>query len=102
MKEKHAILIRPILTEKMLMLQEDGNKYGFQVDRSANKIEIKRAVEAKFDVIVQAVRTINVQGKSKRMNTRGGMTHGKRADWKKAIVTLAEGYSIELFGEQQN
>jgi len=102
MKEMHAILIRPVLTEKMLMLQEVGNKYAFQVDSKANKIEIKRAVETKFDVIVQTVNTINVHGKAKRMNTQGGMTHGRRADWKKAIVTLAEGYSIDLFGEKQN
>ena len=96
-----SILLRPVVTEKMLTLQEDESKYAFQVSRNANKIEIKKAVETKFDVIVQNVRTINVKGKSKRMNTRKGLTHGKRSDWKKAIVTLAEGHSIDLFGEKQ-
>ncbi len=102
MKDMHAILIRPVLTEKMLMLQEGGGKYAFHVATGANKIEIKRAVESKFDVVVSNVHTVNVHGKSKRMNTRGGLTHGRRSNWKKAIVTLAEGYSIDLFGEKKS
>ncbi|MFQ5602850.1 MAG: 50S ribosomal protein L23 [bacterium] len=101
MKMVEAILIKPLLTEKMLALQESENKYAFKVLKDANKIEIKKAVERKFNVLVDEVRTINVKGKSKRMNTRGGITTGRRADWKKAIVKLQEGYSIDFFSEQQ-
>ncbi|MFQ5648369.1 MAG: 50S ribosomal protein L23 [bacterium] len=101
MKPLETILLRPILTEKMLSMQEEARKYAFEVAQRANKIEIKRAVERKFEVLVENVRTINVKGKSKRMNTRKGLTHGKRSDWKKAIVTLADGYTIDLFGEKQ-
>jgi len=101
MRSLESLLIKPILTEKMLALQEDGRKYAFQVERHANKIEIKKAVEAKFNVLVDGVQTINVKGKSKRMNTRKGLTSGKRSDWKKAIVTLSEGHSIDFFGDKQ-
>ncbi|MDZ7260976.1 MAG: 50S ribosomal protein L23 [candidate division KSB1 bacterium] len=91
------ILIKPILTEKMLKLQESQSKYAFMVDRRATKIDIKRAVQKKFDVTVKHVRTINVKGKTKRMNTRRGITRGQRPDWKKAIITLREGDSIDFF-----
>jgi large subunit ribosomal protein L23 len=83
------------------MAQEIGNKYAFKVLDSANKIEIKKAVEAKFNVQVKEVRTINVKGKRKRMNTRRGITTGKRASWKKALVTLIEGHTIDFFEGQQ-
>lgn len=101
MKSDQSILIKPLLTEKMLMMQEDARKYAFRVSSQANKIEIKKAVEEKFDVLVDEVRTVNVKGKSKSMNIRRGITRGKRSDWKKAIVTLREGYSIDFFQEQQ-
>ncbi len=101
MRPIETILLKPLLTEKVLELQEDERKYAFQVEKDSNKIEIKRAIEHKFDVLVQDVHTINVKGKSKRMNTRRGLTRGRRSDWKKAIVTLAEGYTIDLFGEKQ-
>jgi large subunit ribosomal protein L23 len=101
MKLSESILMRPLLTEKMLKQQEEGRKYAFQVASEANKIEIKRAVEAKFNVLVSSVRTINIKGKAKRMNTRRGLTRGRRNDWKKAIVTLREGQAIDFFQEQQ-
>jgi large subunit ribosomal protein L23 len=101
MKWAGSVLIKPLLTEKMLAAQEDGRKYAFQVVSDANKIEIKRAVEGKFDVLVDRVHTVNVKGKSKRMNTRKGITRGMRSDWKKAIVTLKEGFSIDFFQDQQ-
>ncbi len=101
MKPSEAILIRPLLTEKMLKQQEEARKYAFQVTKESNKIEIKRAVETKFGVRVSNVRTINVKGKAKRMNTRRGLTRGQRANWKKAIVTLWEGQAIDFFQEQQ-
>ncbi len=101
MKDTHSILVKPILTEKMLLMQEDKSKYAFEVASTANKIEIKKAVEVKFDVVVQNVHTAVVKGKAKRMNTKKGLTRGRRSDWKKAIITLAEGHSIDFFGENQ-
>lgn len=97
MMNVYKILKRPILTEKMLKLQETKRKYAFEVDGRANKIEVERAVQEKFDVTVEDINIINVKGKTKRMNTRRGLTTGKRADWKKAIVTLREGDSINFF-----
>ena len=102
MSKQQQILVRPILTEKMLKIQEDEGKYAFVVNKTANKIEIKKAVEKRFDVSVDTVRTVNVKGKSKQMNTRRGITRGKRADWKKAIVTLRTGDSIDFFEESKS
>lgn len=89
------IIRRPLLTEKFAVDEESRN-YAFEVQRNANKIEIKNAVQIRFNVHVEKVRTIVVKGKSKRMNTRRGMTFGKRSSWKKAIVTLAEGDHIDF------
>jgi large subunit ribosomal protein L23 len=97
MKSQLEVLVRPILTEKMLKMQETQRKYGFVVNLKANKIDIKRAVEKKFEVKVDDVATMTVKGKAKQSNTRRGITHGKRPDWKKAIVTLREGDKIDLF-----
>ncbi|RPH88850.1 MAG: 50S ribosomal protein L23 [Calditrichaeota bacterium] len=97
MNSQHEILIRPILTEKMLKMQESQRKYGFVVSTRANKIEIKRAVEKRFDVKVDDVATMVVKGKAKQSNTRRGITRGKRPDWKKAIVTLRDGDKIDFF-----
>ncbi len=98
MRKPHTILRRPIVTEKMLKLQETHRQYAFEVDPDATKIAVKQAVEKKFDVTVEGVRIMNVKGKSKRMNTRRGLTRGRRSNWRKAIVTLREGDSIDLFG----
>lgn len=97
MKSQREVLVRPILTEKMLKQQETHRKYGFVVNIEANKIEIKQAVEKKFEVSVDAVATAKVKGKAKQSNTRRGLTRGKRPDWKKAIVTLREGDKIDFF-----
>jgi large subunit ribosomal protein L23 len=88
----HQIIIRPLITEKNTNLMS-LNKYSFEVDRSANKMQIKVAIESIFSVSVTAVHTLNVRGKLRRRGQRFGYT----ADWKKAIVTLAEGDRIELF-----
>jgi large subunit ribosomal protein L23 len=88
----HQIIIRPLITEKNTNLMS-LNKYSFEVDRSANKMQIKQAIESIFNVSVTAVHTMNVRGKLRRR----GMRYGYTADWKKAIVTLAEGDRIELF-----
>lgn len=98
MKTPETILLRPLITEKMLAQQESRSTYGFEVARDSNKPEIKLAVQHKFKVVVEQVRTINVKGKSKRQNTRRGMTAGFRRDWKKALVTLRKGDTIDFFG----
>jgi len=97
MNMNYDILVYPILTEKMLKLQDDERQYAFKVKKSANKIDVKKAVQSRFDVTVEKIHMINVKGKSKQMNTRRGITRGKRSDWKKAIVTLREGDSINFF-----
>jgi large subunit ribosomal protein L23 len=97
MMKTNEILIRPILTEKMLKLQEIERKYAFKVSMNANKITVKRAVQDRFDVIVENVNILNIKGKTKQMNTRRGITRGKRSDWKKAIITLREGDAINFF-----
>ncbi|MBK9942600.1 MAG: 50S ribosomal protein L23 [Kouleothrix sp.] len=88
----HQIIIRPLITEKNTNLME-LSKYCFEVDRTANKLQIKQAIEAIFNVTVTSVHTMNVRGKLRRRGQRFGYT----ADWKKAIVTLTEGDRIELF-----
>ena len=89
---KFDVLIRPIITEKTTLLMQE-NKYTFQVPLTANKVEIRKAVESIFNVKVEKVATIRVLGKTKRM----GRTMGKRSDYKKAIVTLKAGETMELF-----
>lgn len=93
MKDLHKIVRRPLITEKTSVLTERDNKVVLEVDRSANKLDIRRAVEQLFDVKVTGVRTMSVHGKLKRM----GAHQGRRPDWKKAIVTLQEGDKIEFF-----
>lgn len=100
------ILIRPLFTEKMSFLEETQRKYAFQVDPSANKIQIKHAIEDKFDVKVEKVATMNRKGKAKQMTVRSGgraiRTSGFQSHWKRAVVTLKEGYNIDLLkGEAQ-
>ena len=95
----HQILIRPLITEKMSNLTADQNKYGFLVIPKANKIEIAKAVEDKFDVHVVDIKTVNHPGKTKTQFRKSGRFTGKTAKYKKAIVTLREGESIDLFEE---
>ena len=95
MRDPRKIIKRPIITEKSTHLQGIGNKYIFEVDIRANKIEIAHAVKQIFDVTVLEVKTIRMKGKPKRM----GAFSGFRSSWKKAIVTLKEGDYIEVFEE---
>ena len=93
MREARDIIRRPLVTEKSTSLMGEL-KYVFQVDNRANKVEIKKAVEELFDVKVKDVNTIRMTGKVKRM----GLHSGRRHNWKKAVVTLAEGSKpIEIF-----
>lgn len=93
MKTNKPILRRPVITEKASWMKEDSNKYVFEVDKNANKIEIKKAVADQFKVTVLDVHTFNTHGK---VRTRGRF-RGKRPDWKRAIVQLKEGDTIEFF-----
>jgi large subunit ribosomal protein L23 len=95
----HKILIKPLVTEKMTELMERENKYGFVVDYNSNKIEIAKAIEKKFDVNVVAVNTIRYKGKTKTQFTRKGRFTGKTPRFKKAIVTIKEGQTLDLFEE---
>ncbi len=88
-----AVLIQPLLTEKLTGLRETANQVGFLVHAGANRIEVKRAVESALKVKVEKVNIINVMGKTKRL----GRFSGKRPDWKKAIVTLKKGEKLELY-----
>ena len=90
--EARDILVRPLITERTTQLMAEG-KYVFVVAKAANKIEIAKAVSEIFKVKVATVNTVNVTGKKKRM----GRTEGKRPDYKKAIVKLAPGETIEFF-----
>ena len=90
---QYEIIKRPLITEKTTIQKEEHNKFTCEVDGSANRVEIKRAVEKIFNVRVASVRTMQVQGKVKRR----GRILGKRKNWKKAIVTLMAGERIEFF-----
>lgn len=92
MMDSRDVIIRPILTEKTTLLAESG-KYAFRVHDRANKLEIQRAVEELFRVDVVSVNVARMKGKWRRF----GRSRGRRPDWKKAIVTLQAGQSIELF-----
>ena len=100
MKNFTEIVIRPLLTEKSNVLSELQNKYVFQVYRDANKIEIKKSIEERFNVKVKKVSTINCKGKNKNMSVRSSgrviRTNGNRSDWKKAIITLSGDDKIDL------
>ena len=89
----HDVLIRPLLTEKITSIRETKNAIAFAVDGKATKIDVKRAVEKIFQVKVDSVNVQNVLGKRKRQ----GRYLGKRADWRKAIVTLKEGEKVDLY-----
>ncbi len=93
MVHPYEVIRRPLLTEKTNIQSDAENRYTFEVDRRANKLQIKQAVEMAFDVRVLAVNVINVRGKQRRMGRRIGRT----PNWKKAIVTLAPGQRIQLF-----
>lgn len=92
MSEVYSVVYGPLITEKSAM-QQDENIFVFRVGSKANKIQIKKAIEDLFGVSVEGVRTVQVRGKNKRF----GRHFGKRQNWKKAYVTLAEGDSINVY-----
>jgi len=90
---QYDVVVRPIVTEKSSLLKEGGNQYVFEVARTANKIEIARAVEQLFKVQVLSVRVMNMEGKTRRL----GKHSGKKPDWRKAIVKLNPKDKIPFF-----
>lgn len=96
MKDPREVIIRPIITENSYDMMEN-NVYTFEVAKDSNKVEVRQAIEALFNVHVTKVNTLNVKSKPKRLRQQPGRTR----TWKKAMVTLAEGETIELFATQQ-
>ena len=100
MSVKTSIILRPILSEKGTLLSATQNKFIFQVERHSNKLEIKKAVEEKFKLKIKKVATKNIKGKNKNMTIRSNghilRTSGNRSSWKKAIITLEKGFSIDM------
>ena len=92
-----GIIIKPIVTEKLTIQGEKLNRYGFIVDREANKLEIKAAVEQMYNVTVAEVNTMNYHGKRKSRYTKAGMLTGRANHYKKAIVTLAGEDKIDFY-----
>jgi len=93
------ILIKPIISEKSEQLTGDINHYSFIVNKSANKIEIRKAVEKMYSVNVDSVNTLIMPKKSKTRNTKSGVQKGSKSPYKKAIVKLSAGEEIDFFGE---
>ncbi len=91
------IIIKPVITEKMTEMGENLNRYGFVVNRKANKLQIKKAVEDLYGVEVVSVNTMTYRGKTKSRYTRTGIISGKTASYKKAIITVAEGETIDFY-----
>ena len=91
------IILKPIISEKMTATGEKINRYGFFVEKKANKLQIKKAVEILYGVQVKEVNTMNYEGKMKSRGTRSGIQSGRTAAFKKAIVTLAEGETIDFY-----
>lgn len=92
------VIIKPLVTEKMTNITEkQNNKFGFVVRPDANKIQIKAEVESRYDVTVKSVSTMRYAGKTKRRYTKAGLLKGRTAAFKKAIVTLAEGETIDFY-----
>jgi large subunit ribosomal protein L23 len=89
----HAVLVQPLLTEKITALREKTNTVGFIVHPNANRVQIKQAVEALLKVKVEKVNVLNIRGKLKRL----GRFSGRRSDWKKAFVTLKKGEKLEMY-----
>ncbi len=92
-----GIIIKPIITEKMTVLGDKLGRYGFIVDKRANKLQIKNAVKELYGVEVEEVNTMNYSGKFKSRYTKSGILSGRTNSYKKAIVTLAKGESIDFY-----
>ena len=97
MKTSLEILLKPVLTEKLTGQEELLNRYGFLVDRTANKIQIRKAIEDMYGVTVESVNTMRYAGKNKSRFTKAGVIAGKANAFKKAIVTIKKGEKIDFY-----
>ena len=93
-KQSYSVIVRPIVTEKTSALKAEANKVVFEVKKTANKIDVKTAIEGLFDVKVTDVSTMIMRGKDKRV----GKSQGRQSNWKKAVVTLKAGTDLDVFG----
>jgi len=91
------VLLKPVVTEKMTLLQEQKNQYAFEVGRDSSKVEIAHAIEKKFNVKVESIRTVTTPGKKRAQFTKKGRFEGFRAKRKRAVVTLSKDSKIDLF-----
>ncbi len=98
MAEK-TIIVRPLITEKSELLTNNANQYTFVVNKRANKIEIRKAVEQMYNVTVEAVNTVIMPGKLKSRFTRSGVSKGRKPSFKKAYITLSPGEEIDFYGD---
>ncbi|MEX2597135.1 MAG: 50S ribosomal protein L23 [Salibacteraceae bacterium] len=92
-----SVLVKPLITEKMTELSEKRNQYGFVVDRKANKVEIRKAVEDQYSVTVTSINTMVYAGKAKKRYTKSAIVSGRTNHFKKAIVTVADGDVIDFY-----
>jgi large subunit ribosomal protein L23 len=97
-----SILKKPLITEKSTKLSEKLNKFAFKVTKNATKEQIKSEIELVYEVAVASVNTMIYVGKSKSKYTKKGFVNGKKSDFKKAIVTLKDGHTIDYFGADNN
>jgi large subunit ribosomal protein L23 len=97
MKTSFEILLKPILTEKLTAQEDTLNRYGFLVDRTANKIQIKKAVEEMYGITVESVNTMRYRGKNKSRFTKAGYINGRANHFKKAMITVREGEKIDFY-----
>lgn len=91
------ILVKPVITEKFTVLQEQNNQYSFEVDPKASKVDIRNAIQKKFNVKVESIRTVTIKGKKKSQFTKRGRFEGYRPTVKRAVVTLSKDSKIDLF-----
>ncbi len=96
---KKVVLVKPMLTEKSEYLSENLNKYSFVVNKKANKLEIKKAVEDMYQVSVESVNTAIMPSRTKSRNTKSGLIRGRVSSYKKAVITLSEGEELDFFGD---
>jgi len=97
MNTSFEILLKPVLTEKLTAQEEPLNRYGFVVDRSANKIQIKKAVEEMYGITVESVNTMRYRGKNKSRFTKAGYISGRANHFKKAMITVRKGEKIDFY-----
>jgi large subunit ribosomal protein L23 len=92
-----SVLVKPLITEKMTELSEKRNQYGFVVDRTANKVEIRKAIEDQYNVTVTSINTMVYAGKNKKRFTKSAILSGRTNHFKKAVVTVADGDVIDFY-----